>query len=97
MDFVFGHIIRESFFDNPSVAGWSNAKAGMPFQEPRTVLAGGSKFRSGCGPSTYQSGELELCSLGLWKYRWEHVSVNVRNLGKGERTSATDGNRAEVR
>ncbi len=26
----------------------------------------------------YQGGELELCALGVWKYRWERMSVNAR-------------------
>jgi hypothetical protein len=30
----------------------------------------------------YQSGELEMCSLAVWKYRWKHISVNVRDLLK---------------
>ena len=32
------------------------------------------------------SGDLEICSLAGWKYKWEHLTVNVRNLGKGART-----------
>jgi len=37
----------------------------------------------------YQSGELEMCSLEVWKYKWEHISVNVRDLGKARRTAAS--------
>jgi hypothetical protein len=37
----------------------------------------------------YQSGELEMCSLQVWKYKWEHISVNVRDLGKSKRTAAS--------
>lgn len=29
-----------------------------------------------------QRGELEMCSLAVWKYRWEQISVNVRDLAK---------------
>jgi hypothetical protein len=36
----------------------------------------------------FQSGELEMCSLEVWKYKWEHVSVNVRDLAKRSETSA---------
>ena len=32
----------------------------------------------------YQRGELEMCSLSVWKYKWEHLSVNVRDLAKGK-------------
>jgi hypothetical protein len=32
----------------------------------------------------YQSGELEMCTLVAWRYRWKHISVNVRDLGKGK-------------
>lgn len=26
----------------------------------------------------YQSGELEMCSLVVWRYKWEHLSINVQ-------------------
>src|SRR5260370_1319712 len=29
----------------------------------------------------YQQGKLEMCSLAVWKYRWESISVNVRGPG----------------
>jgi hypothetical protein len=29
-----------------------------------------------------RSGELEMCSLVVWKYRWEHMTVNARELAK---------------
>src|ERR1700733_4820090 len=35
----------------------------------------------------YQSGELEMCSCIVWKYRWEHISVNVRDLGPAKRAA----------
>ena len=38
----------------------------------------------------YQSGELEMCSIEVWKYRWEHISVNIRDLEKPRR-SVTSG------
>ena len=28
----------------------------------------------------YQRGELEMCSLSVWKYKWERVSVSVHDL-----------------
>lgn len=35
-----------------------------------------------------RSGELEMCSLVVWKYRWERLSVNVRDLEKRARKSS---------
>jgi hypothetical protein len=48
----------------------------------------------------YQRGELEMCSLVVWKYRWEHLSVNARDVAKerhpfpseSEKTSAKQNN-----
>jgi hypothetical protein len=40
----------------------------------------------------YQSGELQMCAVTLskyaisWKYKWQFVSVNARDLGKGKRS-----------
>src|SRR5262245_7739908 len=31
---------------------------------------------------SYQEGALEMCTLSVWKYRWERLSVNVHNLSK---------------
>jgi hypothetical protein len=31
-----------------------------------------------------QSGELEACAKGVWKYKWERLSVNVRDLAKSK-------------
>ena len=31
-----------------------------------------------------QSGEIEMCSQGVWRYKWEHLSVSVRDLAKGK-------------
>jgi hypothetical protein len=42
----------------------------------------------------YQTGELEMCSMVIWKYRWEHISVNVRDLGKGRHTVASESRAA---
>jgi len=33
----------------------------------------------------YQRGELELCTLEVWKYRWERISVNARGLSMEKR------------
>lgn len=30
----------------------------------------------------FQSGELEMCSLAVWKYKWEHLSVNAHDFAK---------------
>jgi hypothetical protein len=38
----------------------------------------------------YQRGELEMCSLAVWKYKWEHISVNVRDLAKARRPSTSE-------
>jgi len=38
----------------------------------------------------YQRGELEMCSQAVWKYRWERMSVNVRDLGKGRQPLASE-------
>jgi len=37
----------------------------------------------------YQTGELELCSQVKGKYRWQHISVNVHDLSKGQRGSTS--------
>ena len=29
-----------------------------------------------------QCGSLEICSLGMWRYRWKPVAVNIRQMGK---------------
>jgi hypothetical protein len=38
----------------------------------------------------YQTGELEMCSMAMWRYRWKHISVNVRDLAKGHHTGASE-------
>ena len=43
----------------------------------------------------YQSGTLEVCSQVVWKYKWERMSVNVRDLTK-ERHSSTSAPRRAV-
>jgi hypothetical protein len=30
----------------------------------------------------YQQGKLEVCSFVSWRYKWQRVSVNVRDLAK---------------
>jgi hypothetical protein len=42
----------------------------------------------------YQTGELEMCSMAIWKYRWEHISINVRDLGKGRHSVASESRAA---
>ena len=38
----------------------------------------------------YQRGELEMCSLVVWKYRWEHISVNARDVAKQSHPFASE-------
>lgn len=33
----------------------------------------------------YQSGVLEVCSAGEWKYKWMPLSVHISRLGKKRR------------
>ena len=33
----------------------------------------------------YQSGTLEMCSAGEWKYKWVPLSVHVSRLGRKRR------------
>jgi hypothetical protein len=42
-----------------------------------------ANFNRDAARQLYQSGELEMCTLVVWKYKWEHVSVNVHNVAKG--------------
>jgi hypothetical protein len=37
----------------------------------------------------YQQGDLEMCSLVVWKYKWEHLSVNIRDLTPTKRPAAS--------
>ena len=45
----------------------------------------------------YQRGELQMCSLVVWKYRWEHVSVNARNVAKEGHPSASKSEEAAAK
>ena len=38
----------------------------------------------------FRSGELELCSLAVWKYKWQHLSVNVRDTGRSRHYSTVE-------
>jgi hypothetical protein len=38
----------------------------------------------------FQSGELEMCSLVVWKYKWTYLSVNARKLSKGSQPAAAE-------
>jgi hypothetical protein len=31
-----------------------------------------------------QSGEIEMCVRGAWKYQWQRLSVNVHDLAAGK-------------
>lgn len=28
----------------------------------------------------FQTGDLELCSVNVWRYRWQHMSVSYKSL-----------------
>jgi hypothetical protein len=45
----------------------------------------------------YQRGELEMCSLVVWKYKWEHISVNARNAAKEGHPFASESERAAAK
>jgi hypothetical protein len=45
----------------------------------------------------YQLGELERCSLAAKKYRWERLSVNVRDLAKSKRPAASESKKSGAR
>ena len=38
---------------------------------------------------SFQRGDLEICSLAAKKYRWERLSVNVRDLAAAKRPAAS--------
>jgi len=42
----------------------------------------------------YQRGELEMCTLVVWKYRWEHLSVNARDMAKERHPFASEAGKA---
>jgi hypothetical protein len=37
-----------------------------------------------------QSGELEMCARGVWKYKWEHLSINVHALAKSKQAATPE-------
>jgi hypothetical protein len=37
-----------------------------------------------------QSGELEICSHGTWRYHWEPVTVNISQIRKDRAPSETE-------
>jgi len=45
----------------------------------------------------YQRGELEMCSLAVWKYRWEHLSVNARIAAKDGHALTPGAQKAEIK
>jgi hypothetical protein len=48
-----------------------------------------ANFNQHAARQLYQRGELEMCSLVVWKYKWEHLSVNVRDLARGRPAAAS--------
>jgi hypothetical protein len=44
----------------------------------------------------YAQGQLEMCSLVVWKYKWERLSVNVHEAAQGKHPalSTTDADKA---
>lgn len=39
-----------------------------------------ANYNSVVARQLFQQGDLEMCTLVVWKYRWEHLSVNARRL-----------------
>lgn len=44
-----------------------------------------------------QRGQLEMCSLAVWRYRWELMSVNVRQISKSKQKRTRESDAAESR
>jgi hypothetical protein len=38
----------------------------------------------------YQRGDLEMCTLAVWKYKWQHISVNARDVAKESHPVASE-------
>lgn len=53
-----------------------------------------ANFSKDTARQLYQRGELEMCTLAVWKYRWEHISVNVRDLAKGRHPLTAESRKA---
>lgn len=53
-----------------------------------------ANFSQAAARQLYQRGELEMCSLVVWKYRWEHISVNVRDLAKARHPLTSESRQA---
>jgi hypothetical protein len=43
----------------------------------------------------YAQGELEMCSQAVWKYRWQHLSIDVHALAQGQLPPTTAEKTAE--
>jgi hypothetical protein len=54
-----------------------------------------ANFSQDVARQLYQRGELEMCSLVVWKYKWEHISVNVRDLAKATHPLTSESRRVE--
>jgi hypothetical protein len=59
-----------------------NARSQGQFWPPEANVSKDAVWR------LYQQGNLEMCSLGVWKYKWERLSVNIRDLAKAKRPAA---------
>lgn len=35
-----------------------------------------------------QNGELQICTLVVWKYKWEYLTVNVHDMGHNQHSAA---------
>ena len=55
-----------------------------------------ANFSKDAARQLYRRGELEMCSLVVWKYKWEHISVNVRDLAKGRHFLTSEPRKAGV-
>jgi hypothetical protein len=54
-----------------------------------------ANFNRAAARQLYQSGELEMCSPGLWRYKWQHLRVNVRDLVRREHTPKQASQKAD--
>jgi hypothetical protein len=67
-------ILGTSCFAGQAQKPACNAKNQGQFWPPEANLAGDARLQH------FQEGNLEMCSLVVWKYKWQRVSVNVRDL-----------------
>jgi hypothetical protein len=44
-----------------------------------------------------RSGELEMCTVSIWKYRWKRLTVDIRELEKGHPAAAKSSETSAAR